>query len=326
MFSFNLDNAQRLRGTPCCSWCGILEYKLSAGKKLSACGHCKINVYCSKDCQKKDWKQSNHKLRCFTQKELDERQQQLKHDLGLTDEPVTSAVTSVMSASSSDPVDSYLNALTAEELKQRCHVLKSGEHEGGKDNLLPMGFVRQRLQHGAVIISNSNFIFCALPSVRFMSDFQACAGALIDKSSPTGQDHAVYTCRAFLGEAKAHYDLEVMKYNTWFKVKYGTAQLAALPPTHIKETATLPGKSMHRTLGEGEQVNIPAGFRVRFNFHEGKGAVVLMGHLILRTHVEKEEGSVSRQALTLMTERSEVLDNRFAHINSVTIEAVGRKG
>jgi hypothetical protein len=43
-----------------CRYCGDEDSKFS-------CGNCKIALYCSKECQSKDWKQAGHKSICNSQ-------------------------------------------------------------------------------------------------------------------------------------------------------------------------------------------------------------------------------------------------------------------
>ena len=47
-----------------CSSCLMAEDDLPEGRKLLACAKCRVVNYCSKECQKYDWKQGGHKERC----------------------------------------------------------------------------------------------------------------------------------------------------------------------------------------------------------------------------------------------------------------------
>jgi hypothetical protein len=60
--TFRLNNNHD-RNLKACKTCGKLKAELSKEeKKLKTCGKCKRVAYCSKECQKKDWK--GHKKNC----------------------------------------------------------------------------------------------------------------------------------------------------------------------------------------------------------------------------------------------------------------------
>ena len=54
-----------------CSGCAKTEFALEEGRKLRACGSCKARkagtpaYYCSRSCQKKDWKKNGHRIECY---------------------------------------------------------------------------------------------------------------------------------------------------------------------------------------------------------------------------------------------------------------------
>ena len=51
-----------LRDLKACKKCETMQAELPDDKKLRACGKCHRVAYCSKDCQKDDWR--NHKKNC----------------------------------------------------------------------------------------------------------------------------------------------------------------------------------------------------------------------------------------------------------------------
>ena len=60
--TFHSDNKHD-RNRKACKTCGKLNAELSKEKKkLKTCGKCKKVAYCSKECQKEDWK--DHKEDC----------------------------------------------------------------------------------------------------------------------------------------------------------------------------------------------------------------------------------------------------------------------
>ena len=47
-----------------CAWCGAKEGSIPGILKHHQCGRCKLTFYCSKDCQKRHWKEGGHKHNC----------------------------------------------------------------------------------------------------------------------------------------------------------------------------------------------------------------------------------------------------------------------
>ena len=48
-----------------CSACLKPEVDFETGKRLMECARCGVALYCSKECQKRDWKEGGHKERCM---------------------------------------------------------------------------------------------------------------------------------------------------------------------------------------------------------------------------------------------------------------------
>ena len=47
-----------------CAWCGAKEGSIPGILKHHQCGRCKLAFYCSKNCQKRHWKEGGHKHNC----------------------------------------------------------------------------------------------------------------------------------------------------------------------------------------------------------------------------------------------------------------------
>ena len=47
-----------------CAWCGAKEGSIPGILKHHQCGRCKLTFYCSKNCQKRHWKEGGHKHNC----------------------------------------------------------------------------------------------------------------------------------------------------------------------------------------------------------------------------------------------------------------------
>lgn len=59
VFRVNMLNGASLNITRVCNTCGIME---TPGLKMKACAGCDMTMYCSRECQKLDWK--SHKSEC----------------------------------------------------------------------------------------------------------------------------------------------------------------------------------------------------------------------------------------------------------------------
>ena len=47
-----------------CAWCGATEGSIPGILRHKPCARCQITYYCSKDCQKRHWKEGGHKQNC----------------------------------------------------------------------------------------------------------------------------------------------------------------------------------------------------------------------------------------------------------------------
>jgi len=62
---------ERETPTTVCFACGKGQTDPSVSKPFSRCAKCHVAVYCSRDCQVRDWKQGRHKLACPSYARLD---------------------------------------------------------------------------------------------------------------------------------------------------------------------------------------------------------------------------------------------------------------
>ena len=47
-----------------CAWCGAKEGSIPGILKHHQCGRCKLTFYCSKNCQRRHWREGGHKQNC----------------------------------------------------------------------------------------------------------------------------------------------------------------------------------------------------------------------------------------------------------------------
>ena len=61
-------------GERCCSYCYVNESALGRGLRL--CKGCRVALYCTRRCAKRDWRRGNHKHLCKRIQKLSERERQ----------------------------------------------------------------------------------------------------------------------------------------------------------------------------------------------------------------------------------------------------------